>query len=60
MKWFQAPDLAAQKAVCADIQRAFFQNPTYIPLGAYYDTTAYKRITGLRMGFVQFYDVKPA
>ncbi len=59
-KWFAAADLPTQKQICAEIQRAFFQDPTYVPLGAYYDTTGYRQITDLRMGFVQFYDVKPA
>ncbi len=38
--WLEAPDLAAQQAVCAELQRALFQHPTYIPLGAYCDSTA--------------------
>ena len=59
-QWFAAPDLAAQKQVCAAMQRAFFQDPTYIPLGAYYDTTAYRGIKGVRTGFVQFYGVESA
>jgi len=59
-KWFEAPDQVAQKAVCAELQRAFFQDPTYIPLGAYYDTTAYRGLKDVRTGFVQFYGVQPS
>ena len=58
--WFDAPDLPGQQRICAEIQRTFFQDPTYLPLGAYYEATAYRRLTGVRTGFVQFYDVRPA
>ena len=59
-QWFEAPDLEAQKRICAEMQRVFFEQPTYIPLGAYYESTATRRLQGVRMGFVQFYDVRPA
>ena len=55
-----APDAAAQKAICAEIQRQFFIDVPYLPLGAYYEATAYRGLTGLRTGFPQFYDVRPA
>ena len=58
--WFDAPDLPSQQRICAEIQREFFRDPTYIPLGAYYESTATRRLTGVRSGFPQFYDVKPA
>ena len=33
----------------------------YLPLGALYLPTIYdKRLTGIRSGFPQFYDVRPA
>ena len=59
-QWFAAPDLAAQKAICAEIQRQFFVDVPYLPLGAYYESTAYRGLTGVRSGFPQFYDVRPA
>ena len=59
-QWFAAPDLAAQKAICAEIQRQFFVDVPYLPLGAYYEATAYRGLTGVRSGFPQFYDVRPA
>ncbi len=59
-KWFSAPDIAAQQAICAEIQRQFFVDVPYLPLGAYYETTAYRGLTGMRSGFAQFYDVRPA
>ena len=59
-QWFAAADTASQKAICTEIQRQFFVDVPYLPLGAYYETTAYRRLTGVRNGFAQFYDVRPA
>ena len=51
---------AAQQRICAEIQRQFFVDVPYLPLGAYYEATAYRRLKGMRTGFVQFYDVERA
>ena len=59
-QWFDAPDLAAQQRICAEMQRVFFEDPTYLPLGAYYEATGTRNLQGIRTGFAQFYDVKPA
>jgi len=40
LDWFNAPDLAAQKRICRDIQLQVFEDVPYIPLGAYYRVTA--------------------
>ena len=57
--WFTAPDLAAQKAACERLQLQFWQDAPYLPLGALYPTTAYRRgVTGMRSGFPQFYDIE--
>ena len=57
--WFAAPDLAAQKKVCEEIQRQFWTDVPYIPLGVtYFPSAWHKSITGARMGFPQFYDIK--
>jgi peptide/nickel transport system substrate-binding protein len=57
--WFVAPDLAAQKAVCEEIQRQFWQDVPYLPLGVFYQPGAWnKSLSGMRIGFPQFYDVK--
>ncbi len=59
-QWFDAPDVAAQQRICAQMQREFFQEPSYLPLGAYYEATATLKLQGVRIGFAQFYDVRPA
>jgi peptide/nickel transport system substrate-binding protein len=38
--WFEAPDLAAQRSVCEDIQRAVFDEVPYIPVGQWFIPTA--------------------
>jgi len=41
--WFDAPDLAAQQAICAEIQTEFMRDPPYFPLGQFFQATAYRR-----------------
>jgi peptide/nickel transport system substrate-binding protein len=40
--WFDAPDLAAQKVIAAQIQVRAFDTVPYIPLGQIYQPTAYR------------------
>lgn len=40
--WFDAPDLAGERRVCADIQARFLDNPSYYPLGQFFQATAYR------------------
>ena len=57
--WFAAPDLAAQKAIAADLQRQAFQSVPFIPLGQYFQATAYRRtVTGVLPGFATFWNVR--
>jgi peptide/nickel transport system substrate-binding protein len=57
--WFDAPDEAGQKKVAADIQRQFWQDPPDVPLGLYFQPTAFnKSLTGVPDGWPQFYGVK--
>ena len=58
-EWFAAPDLAEQRRICAAIQAQALIDVPFIPMGVYYDTTAYRGLTGVRSGFPQFYDVRP-
>jgi peptide/nickel transport system substrate-binding protein len=57
--WFDAADLAAQQAVCAQIQLQAFQDVPHIPLGDYFYFHACRRnVSGFSREFAQFYNVE--
>jgi peptide/nickel transport system substrate-binding protein len=58
--WFQAPDLAAQKKVCDDIQLLAFQNVPFIPAGQWFSPTAHRKdLTGfVKSDYMLFWGVK--
>jgi len=57
--WIEAPDLASQKQLAAEIQRQVLIDVPYIPLGQYYLPVAFKKyITGTLAGFPVFWNVK--
>ncbi|HYF09926.1 MAG TPA: ABC transporter substrate-binding protein [Acetobacteraceae bacterium] len=57
--WFEAPDLAAQQAVAREIQQVAFQEAPYLPLGQYFQATAYRRgLTGVLKGLPLFWNVQ--
>jgi peptide/nickel transport system substrate-binding protein len=57
--WFDAPDIAAQKKICEEMQVAFWKSPPYAPLGMYDQPTAFhKYLQDVRDGWPQFYGVK--
>jgi peptide/nickel transport system substrate-binding protein len=59
--WFNAPDLAAQKKVCMEIQLQAFQDVPYYPLGVAQSPTAFRpEIAGVPEGFVTFWNVRRA
>ena len=59
--WLDAPDVAAQKHIAAQMQSHFFEIVPYYPLGLIYAPTAYRTtITGVLGGFVLFWNVRPA
>ena len=41
--WFEAPDLAAQQAICVDMQKLGLEQVPYFPLGAFTFSTATRR-----------------
>ena len=41
-QWFDAPDLAAQKKICEDMQLLAFQEPPFIPVGQYFVPQAHR------------------
>jgi peptide/nickel transport system substrate-binding protein len=59
--WFDAPSLAAQKQIGVAIQRQFFEDVPYIPLGQYLGATAYRGgLTDVRRGIVLPLNVRRA
>ncbi len=57
--WFTAPDLAAQKAIGAAMQRQAFIDVPYVPLGVFYQPTAYKNdLAGILKGLPLFWNVR--
>ncbi len=58
-QWFAAPDVPAQAAICADIQKQAFESVPYIPMGQYLQPTAYRsNLEGVLNGFALFWNVK--
>jgi peptide/nickel transport system substrate-binding protein len=58
--WFDAPDLAAQQRICADIQTEFMRDPPYYPLGQFFQATAHRsNITDIPRGaFSLFWNIR--
>jgi len=57
--WFDAPDLDAQQKICEAMQIAFWQNPSYAPLGMYDQPTAFHNyLQDVPDGWPQFYGLK--
>ena len=60
-QWFEASDVPAQAAICADIQKQALQTLPYIPMGQYLQPTAYRdSLQGVLNGFALFWNVKRA
>ena len=59
--WFDAPDAAAQKDIGRQIQLQAFQDVPYLPVGQYFQATAYRRdITNVLKGLPLFWNVRRA
>ena len=57
--WFDAPDMAAQAAICAEMQQEALVSVPYIPMGQYLQPTAYRTsLEGVLSGFAIFWNVK--
>ena len=57
-QWFETADRAAQTAICAEIERQFWIDVPYVPLGMVALPTAYSTsLTTPRSGILQGYDV---
>jgi peptide/nickel transport system substrate-binding protein len=59
--WFDAADVAAQREICIALQTRFWTEPSYIPLGQRFGTTAFNtRVSDVVRGFPLFYGLKLA
>lgn len=59
--WFDAPDLPAQQAIAADMQRQMLEDVPYIPLGQFFQPLAHRRnLTGVMQpgGIPVFWNVR--
>ena len=57
--WLIAPDTAAQKKIGIEMQRQAFIDVPYVPLGVFYQPTAYKNeLTGVLRGLPLFWNVR--
>jgi len=61
-QWFDAPDLAAQQKIAADMQLLALEEVPFLPTGMFFTPTGYRTsITGLmKSGTALMYGVKPA
>jgi peptide/nickel transport system substrate-binding protein len=56
--WFATPDLAAQQQIARDLQSRVFDTVPFIPLGQYFQPTAYRTsVHGTLNGFATFWNV---
>jgi peptide/nickel transport system substrate-binding protein len=59
--WFTAPDVAAQKRLGEQMQAQAFVDVPYVPLGVFYQPTAYRRgLAGVLKGLPLFWSVRRA
>jgi peptide/nickel transport system substrate-binding protein len=59
--WLAASDVRTQQAIAAKIQLQAFEDVPFLPLGSYYQPTAYKaNLTGMLKGLILFTNVKRA
>jgi len=61
LAWYDAPDLATQKKLCAEMQAELFVNPSYAPLGMFLQPTTFRtNLKDIPEGIPQFYRVRRA
>jgi peptide/nickel transport system substrate-binding protein len=57
--WFEAPDQQARQKICRRMQEEFCLNPSYVPLGLWFQPTAFHaNLRDVRDGWPQFYGVR--
>lgn len=58
-EWFDAPNLAAEQAATREMQRIAFDTVPYMPIGQYFQPTAYRgNLSGVLRGPPQFHNVR--
>jgi peptide/nickel transport system substrate-binding protein len=58
-RWFDADDLGAQQAIAREMQGVAFEEAPTLPLGQYFQTTAYRRaVTEVPKGLPAFWGLK--
>jgi len=58
-RWFDADDLAAQQAITREMQLVAFEEAPTLPLGQYFQSTAYRRdLTDVPKGLPLFWSLK--
>ena len=60
--WLDTVELEKQKRICADLQKQLWEDVPFIPMGEYWQATAYsKHLTDVLPGcFAVFYGVRRA
>jgi peptide/nickel transport system substrate-binding protein len=60
--WLATADLGEQKRLCAEMQKQLWQDVPFIPLGEYWQASAYRKdVTDVIPGcFATFYGVRRA
>jgi len=57
--WIASDDEAEQKRICREIQQQAFEDIPYIPLGLFYQTTAYRKsLSGILKGMPLFHNLR--
>jgi peptide/nickel transport system substrate-binding protein len=58
--WFEAPDLAGQRKICAEIQRAVWDEVPYLPVGQWFNPTAMRTdiVDVVKAPFPNFWGVR--
>lgn len=60
-RWFAASDLAAQRALCRELQLQAWQDVPFVPLGLFTQPVAYRRsLTGMLRGVPVFTNLRKA
>jgi peptide/nickel transport system substrate-binding protein len=58
-QWFEAPNLEAEQRLAREIQAEALREAPYLPLGQYFQATAYRRgLSGMLKGLPVFWNIQ--